>query len=171
MRLREAVLPLAGLWVLCACAAGPGDGGCLFWSTDCTRLDNVETAAPQAPGPYAEPAGPGLVLPDPALGRSTEDFAGQDPGRVRLPGAYELSSPLGGQAREQAFEDRFIGAKTQTPERAVYPLPADCISPPAGLLRNSPADRFAPGRNSAYASAYDQAWRRCGQPGTWPRPQ
>lgn len=171
MRQPMGYLPVLLLCVLSACASGPGGGQCLFWSADCTKLEAGPDPEPLIADLQGRPAGAPLILPAADAGAQAADFAGQDLGRVRTAPSYAQSSLLGDRAKEQAFEDRFIGPKSQSPERAVYPLPADCSAPPAALLRNSPADRFAPNRNSAAASAYAQAYRRCGQPGTWPRPQ
>ena len=158
------------LLILAGCGVGPQESaeqsaarGCLFWSTDCTRL---ETRPPVAPLQAERQAAPAASAPRAAALPARETLPAEDLGRVRA-----AHSPYArDRAGEATFDARFAGERTAPPAETIYPLPSNCSAPPPSLLRNSPGGRFAPGRNSAAATAYASAYARCGQPGTWPRP-
>lgn len=158
------------LLILAGCAASEDStrqsatSGCLFWTTGCTRLDAPE---PSAPLPAETRATPQPAAPRAAsLPRTEETLPAEDLGRVRAAHSPRTRDSAG----EAAFDARFAGEELAAPATTIYPLPSNCTSPPSSLLRNSPAGRFAPGRNSAAAGAYARAYARCGQPGTWPPP-
>lgn len=156
-------LMLAG----CASSQDPAGqsatGGCLFWTTGCTRLDDPPPADPL---PAEARETPAAVAPPAASLPKSETLPADDLGRVRAAHSPRTRDTAG----EASFNERFAGENLAPPADTVYPLPSNCTSPPSSLLRNSPGGRFAPGRNSAAAGAYASAYARCGQPGTWPRP-
>lgn len=155
--------------LLAGCAAPEGTsrtatGGCLFWSADCTKLEDAPPPPPLGLQ-IAEARGTEIGTLSATL-PVRDELPAEDLGRVRAPHEPRQRDTAG----EASFDSRFAGSQTGTPAETVYPLPANCTSPPSSLLRNSPAGRFAPGRNSAAATAYASAYNRCRQPGTWPRP-
>lgn len=159
---RSVLIALACL-VLTACARSEQTtrSGCLFWSTDCTRL---ETAPPSEPLDLEDrqPSAKPLVIPAKTVG----DLPKEDLGRVRA--AHGRTDTLPDQT--ERLTEMFSGAPLGPTANTVYPLPANCSRPPSSLMRNTAGGRLAPGRNSTAASAYASAYRRCGSPGTWPRP-
>lgn len=164
---RTGLLVLA---VLAGCAATEDasrqsdTGGCLFWSTECTRLEDPAATPALPPSASAE-----LATPSPSAAElpETTELPREDLGRVRARHSPRTTD----RETEADFNARFAGEPLAPPAETTYPLPADCSAPPSTLLRNSPGGRFAPQRNSAAATAYASAYDRCRQPGTWPRPQ
>ncbi|MEM8956423.1 MAG: hypothetical protein AAGC86_01290 [Pseudomonadota bacterium] len=166
--MRPAAVLILMLLAGCAASQDPAGqaatGGCLFWSTGCTRLDDPPPAAPLPAETRVTPAA-GAPLAASLPQRDT--LPADDLGRVRAAHSPRVRDTAG----EASFDARFAGEQLAPPAETVYPLPSNCTSPPSSLLRNSPGGRFAPGRNSAAAGAYASAYARCGQPGTWPRPE
>lgn len=135
--------------------------GCLFWSTDCTQLEAAPSIEPLE-FDQRRPAVAPLDIPERAEG----ELPKEDLGRVRA--AHRRSDTLPDQT--ERLTEMFSGDPRGPTANTVYPLPANCSRPPSSLMRNTAGGRLAPGRNSAAASAYAGAYRRCGSPGTWPRP-